>query len=313
MRFSTSPPRILRVAVVTLGVAFIAAGTAACFHAPAGLERGSIVHDGLHRSYLLFVPPEAEAPLPLVLGLHRFTGSGSEMARTSRFHEIAAEEGFVVAYPDGRGRRWNTELDGSPDDLGFLLALVDALADSYPIDRSRVYVTGASNGGFMTWLLACQAGEHFAAIAPVMATFPESIAENCADRPMPVCIIHGTDDPIVPYDSPELSGGPGSTRSVLTIPDAIAFWVARNGANPEAVETPLPNLDPSDGTTTTLLRHVNPGGAEVVHYRVEGGGHTWPGGTEIWPRFLVGNQSQDFNASRVIWDFFSQYTLADEP
>ena len=307
MRYRPLIVRTLCVASLMLA----ALAVAACMRTPSGLERSSITHDGLHRSYLLFVPEMAAEPMPLVLALHRFTGSGAEMARTSRFHEVAAEEGFVVVFPDGRGRRWNTESDASPDDVGFLLALVDALSEELPIDPRRVYVTGASNGGFLTWLLACQASERFAAVAPVMATFPEEIADACGNGPMPVCIVHGTADPVVPYDESELQGGPGSMRRVLPIPEAIAFWVERNGANPEPEITVLPDLDPNDGTTTTVERYTNPGGAEVLHYRVEGGGHTWPGGTEIWPRFIVGNQSQDFSASRAIWAFFEANVLPE--
>jgi len=281
----------------------------ACMRAPDALTRAQLEHGGLNRSYWLFVPGDVPGPVPLVLALHRFTGSGAEMARISRMHEVGAEEGFAVVYPDGRGRRWNSDPGASPDDAGFLLALVDALSEQYPIDTRRVYVTGASNGGFMTWLLACEASSRFAAVAPVMATFPGNIAESCGADAMPVCIVHGTDDPVVPYFDSDLAGGPGPSRAVLSIPEAVSYWVERNGATPEPEVAPLPDRDPNDGTTTTLERYANPDGAEVLLYRVEGGGHTWPGGGEVWPRFIVGNQSRDFEASRAIWAFFSQYAL----
>lgn len=303
--------RRISLILVVLGLATGVAGLTGCVRVPPELERASLEHNGLKRSYLLFTPDHAEEPFPLVLALHRFTGTGAEMARISGFHEVAAEEGFAVAFPDGRGRRWNTDADASPDDIGFLLTLVDELAAEWPIDTNRVYVTGASNGGFMTWLLACQAADRFAAVAPVMATLPQTIVDACGDAPMPVCIVHGTDDPVVPFGEAALSGGPGPMRSVLPIPEAVAFWVARNGASPEPTITELPNLDPNDGTTTTVERYANPGGPAVVLYRVEGGGHTWPGGREIWPRVIVGNQSRDFSASQAIWDFFAAYSLAD--
>lgn len=287
--------------------------TIGCTQAPAGLEKGSIRHDGLSRSYLIAIPDTApaETPLPLVLALHRFAGSAAEMARISRFHEVGIEEGFIVCYPDGRGRRWNTDPDARPDDVGYLRALVAALAAEYPVDLDRVYVTGASNGGFLSWLLACEAADTFAAVAPVMATLPENIATACASAAMPICVVHGTDDPVVPYDGFELGGGPAASRGVLPIPEAVAFWVTRNGADTAPVIEVLSNPDPRDPTVTVSERYLNPGGAEVLLYRVEGGGHTWPGGGEIWPRFIVGPQSTGFDASRAIWEFFRNYTRSE--
>ncbi len=292
-----------------LAVTFVAG----CLSIRVPLEQRALAAGDVESTYGVFLPStyNGEEPMPLVIALHRFTGSGQTMAYTSEFNEAAEREGFIAAYPDGIGRRWNTEPGGSPDDIAFILAMLDALEQEFAIDSTRVYLTGASNGGFMSYLMACEAGDRFAAFAPVMATMPKAIADNCSrEKPMPVVFLHGTEDPVVPYDGFELQGGPSETRSVLPIPDAAAFWAEINGCAEEPVEELTLDADIDDGAVTTLVRYLDcENGAEVLIYRIEGGGHTWPGGREIWPSFIVGGQTQDYDGATQIWRFFEQHQL----
>lgn len=279
----------------------------------ANLERKVLLHDGIRRTYQLYVPASYDGlkPVPLVIALHRFTETGKIMAAMTGFNPIARREGFIVAYPDGVCRRWNTEDGKGVDDYGFLLALVDQLQQDYRIDPARIYVTGASSGGFMAYNLVCRASDVFAAAAPVMGFMPNPKARACQpSRPISLLIVHGNRDPIVPYNENLNLRFMGIPFGTLNVPDTIAFWVAANECAPDPIRQELPDKAPSDGATAFVQTYG--GGrdnAEVVVYTIEGGGHTWPGGFEPLPRFIVGRQCMDFEASRAIWDFFVRHPM----
>lgn len=275
-----------------------------------GLQHRPLTHDGQTRSYELFVPDAGKgAPLPLVVALHGFTSTGTGAARQMKFHELGAREAFIVAYPNGLHRSFNFGLLDFPDDLGFILSVVDDIKSEFPVDPARVYLTGLSNGGFMTHYMACEATAVFAAAAPVMSSLTGEMAETCdPPAPMPILMIHGTEDGIVPFGGTEVDIPGGQLVATVPLPDAVQFWVNANGIEgPPAIEM-LPDLDPDDGTTTTLERYEGDGGGEVRFYIVEGGAHTWPGGIPTRPSSAAGATSQDFDATEVIWDFFSRHS-----
>ena len=301
-------------AAAGLAVLVCVAALAGC-PKPAGLELRRLIHDGAERSYYLYLPGNEApaAPAPLVIALHRFTETGARMAQMTGFNALADSEHLLVAYPNGKMRRFNAEPDAQPDDAGFILAMIEDIADAYRVDRSRIYLTGASNGGFLLYRLVCEHPDVFAAAAPVMAAFFPGIAEQCAPGPaMPIMIIHGDADPIIPYDTEEVSAGPGRVLEVLPVPDTVAFWVERNQLESSPVTAPLPDTDPRDGTSAVMESYLDETGTPVVvHIRVRNGGHTWPGGREHVPPFIVGKQSRDFCASEMIWDFFKQHQRLD--
>jgi polyhydroxybutyrate depolymerase len=273
-----------------------------------GLQLRHIEHEGAKRTYYVHVPDNLppSTSVPLVVALHRFTETGARMAQLTGFNALADDEDFIVAYPNGKGRRFNYESGSKPDDAAFVLAVIEDMKSTYDIDPSRVYVTGASNGGFLVYRLACEYPETFAAAAPVMATFLDDVASNCASsNDMPMMIIHGDADPLVPYDEETVFAGPGMTLDVLTVPEAVAFWVERNGCDPAPIVDELPD-SADDGTTAVSETYLDEkASATVVHIRVRNGGHTWPGGKEHVPAFIVGKQSEDFGASKLIWEFFT--------
>lgn len=274
---------------------------AGCASRPVGLTHTEFGKTGSVRSYELFVPARMTEPAPLVVALHRFTESGKLMANLTGFNAIAEREGFVVVYPDGPGSRFEAFKDGPRDDVAFVLAVIDDVARKVPIDRRRIYVTGASNGAFLTHRLACLKPDVFAAAAPVMGLMPANVAKRHPDGvPVPMLIVHGTADWIVKEDAQKVFAG--ASYEVMPMQEAIAYWVRRNGADPQARTERLEDVDPEDKTRVTLYLYA--GNAEVRYYRVEGGGHTWPGGTERAPTFIVGRTSRDFSASEVIWEFF---------
>ncbi|MCC6694302.1 MAG: hypothetical protein IT365_01605 [Candidatus Hydrogenedentes bacterium] len=282
-----------------------------------GLISGSIEVDGVRRTYDLYVPSSYEdsQEMPLVIALHPFASTGGGMARMTNFNAIAEEEGFIVAYPDGRTRLWNgdptDEPNGPPegrDDVAFIDALISKIQEDYTIDASRVYATGASNGALMAQRLGCDLTERFAAIASVMITLPVGWEDVCEpSSPLPILLIQSVDDPFFPWEGGTVQQGPFLQSEYGSAPSMVQFWVDNNAAVTPPVTEQLPDTDPADGTTIYRETYAaGQNGAEVVFYGVNGGGHTWPGSTPMLQR-LVGVTSKDMDASRVIWDFFAQH------
>ena len=307
-----------RLLSIVFGLGFSALLLLSGCPAGPGRTRHVLEHDGLRRDYLLHLPPshDGDQAWPLVIALHPFAATGAMMARTTNFDPIADEEGFIVCYPEGVTFLWNGDptdeakglLVEDADDVGFIDLLIDQLIEDYGADPSRVYVTGASNGGLMTHRLACALGDRIAAAAPVMITLPEGFPEGCeGGSAVPMLMIFGTEDPFFPWEGGAVQQGPSSAVTYLSAADTVDFWVARNGAAAEAEVEALPDLDPGDGTRVYRETHAaGESGAEFLFYRVEGGGHTWPGSRSNLLESLagVGRVSQDIDASRVIWDFF---------
>lgn len=270
----------------------------------------SLLLGGLARTYLLHLPPAAGGrPLPLVVLLHGRLGTGAGMARLTHFNQVADSAGVVVAYPDGWHRSWADGRMGTPadqygvDDVAFILAMIDDIAAHAAIDTSRIYAAGISNGGFMTERLACDAGRRFAAVGVVAATFSDSLAARCRLHPaVAVEFFNGTADPLVPYEGGDLKGDRGH---VLSVDATVALWAEDEAcaATPE-VEPVLDTVH--DGTHVSRRTWPSCGGrGAVIAFRIDGGGHTWPGGTQYLPKMMVGIASKNLDASRELWSFFS--------
>ena len=265
----------------------------------------TIVHDGLNRSFILYVPEIYSGDeVPLVINLHGYTSNAFEQMFYGDFRSIADTANFLVVHPMGTddpsgNPYWNAEFGGTVDDIGFLEALIDSLAVDYNINLERVYSTGMSNGGFMSYTLACNLSNRIAAIASVTGTMLNSQLNTCSPQhPMPVMEFHGTADAVVPYD--------GNIIWAST-PEVMEYWTGYNSCNTTPVVTALPDMDPEDGCTVELYEYNNGNnGSKVAHYKVIGGGHTWPGSIINTGN---GNTNHDIDASAEIWDFFRQYDL----
>ncbi|HEU0027957.1 MAG TPA: PHB depolymerase family esterase [Ktedonobacterales bacterium] len=268
----------------------------------------SLSSGGLARAYHVHLPPAASAgrPLPLLLALHGRLGDGAGQAKLASFNTVADRYGFIVVYPDGYQRSWADGRGTAPadkaevDDVAFLGAVLDQVMASEKVDVSRVYAAGMSNGGFMTERLGCDLAKRFAAIAIVAANFDQKLAARCAPaHPLPVLLIHGSDDPLVPD-----AGGPLDGEPVLSTADAVARWVELAGCRGAPAVAQLPTLV-DDGTSVTRSTYSGcAGGARVVYYDVTGGGHTWPDGLQYLPASIIGKTSRNLDASDAIWRFF---------
>ena len=266
----------------------------------------SITHDGIERDYILYVPEiyDGSTAVPLVLNFHGFGSGASQQMFYGDFRDIADTEGFLLVHPEGTtfigDQFWNVGFPGlssNIDDVGFTEALIDELATLYTIDLDRVYATGMSNGGFMSFLLACQLSEKIAAVASVTGSMTQDTFDDCnAQLPTPVLQIHGTEDDVVLYNENNLS---------LPIPDVISYWVDHNNCETTPTTTMLPDVDVSDGSTIEYSVYEDgDNGITTEHMKVIGGGHTWPGSV-----LNTAGTNQDIDASMEIWLFFSRYDI----
>lgn len=294
-------------AIVALAIAGLMAGSALAL---AAGPRQTLMHQGVERSYLIRTPDESalrNGPVPLVLVLHGGGGNAESAERMTGFTDKALKEGFIVAYPDGSGRfrdkllTWNAghccgyAMERDADDVGFVGALIDRLADSYPIDPRRIYATGMSNGGMMAHRLGRELSDRLAAIAPVVATVFGD--ERRPPQPVSALMINGMLDKSVPHEG----GPPGGrfnaawdgTPARPALEQAV-FWAEANGCA----------KNPAKDERGALLRwrHDCPAGRAVELYLLKDNGHAWPGGQRGTARGDL--PSASMNATDVIWEFF---------
>jgi len=266
----------------------------------------SISHDGIQRDYILYIPElyDGSTAVPLVFNFHGYGSNAAQQMFYGDFRDIADTEGFLLVHPEGTtfigDQFWNVGFPGlssNIDDVGFTEALIDELATLYAIDLDRVYATGMSNGGFMSFLLACQLSEKIAAVASVTGSMTQDTFDDCnAQHPTPVLQIHGTDDGVVLYNGNNLS---------IPIADVISYWVDFNNCETTPTTTTLPDVDVSDGSTIEhSVYEDGDNGITTEHMKVIGGGHTWPGSV-----INTAGTNQDIDASMEIWLFFSRFDI----
>jgi len=274
----------------------------------SGTFTNMIQHDGADREYILYVPEsyDKNKQAPLLLNYHGFTSNASEQMLYGDFRSVADTAGFIIAHPEGlrfNGQtHWNVggwTVGSQVDDVDFTSSLISEIAGNYNIDESRIYATGMSNGGYMSFLLACQLSDQIAAIASVTGSMTPETLEACdPQHPMPILQIHGTSDPVVPYE------GTIWTRSINTV---MSYWSEFNACTLEANTTDIEDLNQSDGSTAERLSYADcQKGVSTIHYKIKGGGHTWPGAI-----LDNGSTNYDIDASTIIWAFLSRYSMDD--
>ncbi|MEP7235548.1 MAG: PHB depolymerase family esterase [Ignavibacteriota bacterium] len=263
----------------------------------------SLVSGGRMRYYNLYLPKNftPSSVFPLVIHLHGYASNVAVEQYYTNYMPIADTANFLVVYPLGTHDQngdlyWNVGLPNFPtvpDDVAFISELIESLHSKYSIDRSRVYASGLSNGGYLCYQLAWKLSNKIAAIASVSGSMtPIEFARCKPVDAVPVMEIHGTADNVVPYTT-----SPASTD----IDSLLHFWVLSDGCIPLPGITDLPNIDPLDGSTVTHYQWS----AELRNtacelYKINGGAHM------DWPGVGAGNNN-DFIASVAIWQFFSRF------
>ncbi|MEL7222227.1 MAG: T9SS type A sorting domain-containing protein [Bacteroidota bacterium] len=262
----------------------------------------SLMHDGLEREYILYVPESynPDTPTPLVICFHGYGSNAATNFFYTNFRSIADTAGFILIHPQGTllegTTHWNVggwTLASTVDDVSFTAAMLDKVISEYNINEERIYSTGMSNGGYMSFLLACQLSDRIAAIASVTGSMTIQTFADCnPQHPTPILQIHGTADEVVPYE-----GDPFWTEA---IEDVLDYWVSYNQCNTTAEVTPLPDLVVSDNSTVEHWVYDNGNdNVNTEHFKVLGGGHDWPN--------AFGNM--DMNSSEEVWQFFARYDI----
>jgi len=270
-------------------------------------QSGNFIFDGVLRDYILHIPPgyNSSVPTPLVLNLHGYTSNAQQQQLYTAFDSDADTAGYIVVYPNGIANAWNSGWNNpyfsGVDDVGFLSALIDTIAAAYTIDECRVFSTGMSNGGFMSYRLACELENKIAAVASVTGSMTDSMMFYCQNtRPVAVMEMHGTADNTVPYN--------GST-AFTAIDDNLNFWKEHNNCTGTAFTEDLPDIDPLDGATVTKIYFTTcDTSTELITFKVNGGGHTWPGAS-----FNIGVTTQDISANSEILKFFNKHPKCNIP
>jgi polyhydroxybutyrate depolymerase len=238
------------------------------------------------------------------------------------FNKLADKDGFIMVYPDGIELNWNDgRMDEEAndrahreniDDVGFISALIDSMIKDYNINPKRVYITGISNGAIMSYRLACELSHKITAIAPVDGSIPYLLFPECSpSRHVSVLAINNVNDPLVPFEGGDIYGQFHRIKlgKVLSVNESIGFWVKQNMCSNTPVVTEEPDRDPRDGTRVTSKQYINViDRTEVILYAVDGGGHTWPGGFQYLPAWIIGKTSKDIDANEVIWSFFKRHS-----
>lgn len=269
--------------------------------------------DGLDREYVLHLPSSYSEgnEHALVIFLHGGKGTPESVAKQSSWIDKSDDENFILIFPKGENKHWNDgrgttkSSEEDVDDVGFISFLIDEINTLYTINTNKVFVSGVSNGGFMSHRLACELSDKITAIASVVATLPKNQVCNPSNL-MPVLSILGTEDIYVPYEGGEMEKGAGGT--ILSADETVAKWSELNGCLSETETTTLEDKK-DDGTTVSIISAKSCSGtSQVILYKVIGGGHEWQGATG----FSVakkgdGHKCKEIDATDVVWDFFSQY------
>jgi polyhydroxybutyrate depolymerase len=300
----------MRVAAVLLVASLLAAASA----------RADVLvtlqWQGIERDYYVHVPRGAgSGPLPLVIALHGAGDDARGFANQSRLADAADKLGMLVVFPDGSEggnppqRTFNAQIccgdavTRHVDDIGFIGAVIDDVAQRRPVDRSRVYATGISNGGMLTYQLAAIHPEWFAAVAPVSAAIGGLTRDDTSylipmpKTPVPVMIINGRKDLLILYEGGSSPLLPFPHRWKMSVDDAVSFWASSDGCDPK------PKIADTDGTTLKREVYGNcDGNSEVVLWQIVNGDHNWPG--DIFPS---ANGGRAISAAEEILTFFATH------
>lgn len=282
--------------------------------AVAQQKNESIIVDHMRREFITYLPRgmnSTDKP-PVIISLHGRLGTAIRQMTFADFTPIADRDKVIIVCPQGIERSWN---DGRStpansrgvNDVKFIDELITYIINTYYADSSRIYVTGMSNGGFMTSRLACELNKRIAAVAVVAASMDRDMGYQ-PTQPMPVMYIQGTKDPLVPFTGGKMKGAGGV---IYSHEDILKKWAAVDKCDNKPVVTDPPVLV-NDGTSVQKVEYSNADGPKVIGFTIVDGGHTWPGGTQYLPKFMIGSLSKNLNACDEIWKFFKEYRLGPQ-
>ena len=255
----------------------------------------TIVHDGINREYILYIPDtyDGTSAVPLMLNFHGFGSSASDYMNYADMRAVAESDTFILVYPQGScldgSSHWNPcpvggDNKSTADDLGFVESLVNGISTQYNVDMERIYAVGYSNGGMMAYGLANYKSDLIAAVASVSGVMLDCMGPT--SHPMPVLDLHGTSDGVIPYNG-------GSAYS--SVQSVLDHWINFNNT----VTTPTVSTENNGGMT--IEHYVYDQGDSLVsveHYKYIDGDHVWFSST-----------FQGQNTSELVWNFVSRYDI----
>jgi polyhydroxybutyrate depolymerase len=283
-------------------------------------EERTIIHEGVEREYLVHIPDNLTEDSPIVFVIHGFTDSAKQIMEYSGMNEVADREGFMVVYPQGTtDSEGNTffnvgyefHKDSTIDDVSFIRNLFVSLSEEYSLKRKQGFATGMSNGGDMSYLLACTSADLFRAVAPVAGSLMAKIKETC-DTQSSVSIfeIHGTGDLITLfYGDMENNGGWGA---YYDLPSTISFFAEAYNLDKRSTKIIAKKGEGSEYDIYHQRHWSQNSDEEVWMYEIVEGRHVWPGFKIHWWKnpifwYYFGSGNEDINASEEVWRFFKKY------
>ncbi len=273
-------------------------------------ERRTLQHQGVARDVIVINAPAAGAPpRPVLIALHGRREPDAAHRSSPQLDALARKEGFVAVYPSALQGQWNhagrtgslSKAGSEPaDDIGFMGRLIDWLVAEKIADPARVHVSGTSAGGFMTYSILCLLSDKIAAAAPFLASMTEAQMTPCKPvRVVPMMVIAGTDDRVVPYDGQLTKSG-----RLTSVPETLEFWRRLMGCTGQH-SAAMPHREPGDPTRTLIVDWSGcRQGTALRLYRVEGGGHILPALTPASAEQRWGRRNRDFETSVETWEFF---------
>lgn len=289
-------------------------------------DDGQINWDEQSRIYYYYEPNDpGPSSRPLVILLHggsininRLLGleRQDQIAPSKLWFNIADEEKIYLAIPQGYQNHWNDcrgdcEHCGDEDDIGFINEMINEIQNRYLIDDQRIYTTGLSNGGILSYRLAFEMSHRIAAIAAIIANLPANDVCSGAVNPIPVLIMNGTADTLIPWE-----GGQSSIEGIgkfLSVDETVDFWVNFNNCDSIPESFNLPDGPFEDNSTVSCDIYDNGiQNTEVFLYRIDGGGHVEPSIEEQYNlgEGLLGKQNHDIEMAYEVWNFLKRHTLS---
>ena len=263
-------------------------------------------HKGLDRYYYIqLAHPEAEGPSSVLFNLHGYGSNALEQMNYTNFNNLAntEENNFILIHPQGAplntvltssSSHWNSggwTIGSTVDDVDFIDTIIKLVSQKYNLNQDRIYSTGMSNGGFMSYHLACNLSSKIAAVASVTGSMSKETYEDCNPaHPTSILQVHGTIDATVPFDG-------NSALGMRSINDVMDYWKLYNACDvdPTSIITDYFDIEIAvqHDTYSNCLNDVN-----VELYKIEGMGHTWP----YKGRYGI-------SATEIIWEFINTHDI----
>ena len=276
--------------------------TESCVQYGSNTKKCTLTHKALERYYIIYVPESgvSEASMPVLFALHGY-GSTAEIHKNyTNYQPLAETSKFIVIYPQGSyfqgtftsGNHWNVgswTAGSTADDVDFINEVIDLVSKKESINQNRIYSSGMSNGGFMSYHLACNLSSRIAAIASVTGSMSKETLENCSpSHPTPILQIHGALDVTVPFNG-------DSTINMESIDNVFNYWTTYNSCDPipSLIVTDYVDFSVDYQKYNNCLNNV-----KVELYKISSMGHTWPGKNNF-----------GISATEEVWNFVSQFDI----